>query len=85
MALPLSLVLLLVCHLASCLLLGWVESPGYPHGYPPHATRNWSRCARKGHVITVRLVHLDLEDSNNCENDAVKVGLQQDEQPVALF
>lgn len=83
MHLQLSLLLLLSCHWASSMLLGWVESPGYPHGYLPHTTLNWSRCARKGHVISLQLIHLDLEDSQNCENDAVKVGLQQNQEPSA--
>lgn len=69
----LLLLLLLLTLSASAMLLGRVESPGYPHGYPPHATYNWSRCAKKGHSISLRLIHLDLEDSYECENDAVKV------------
>lgn len=81
MHLHLSLLLLPFSHLASSMLLGWVESPGYPHGYLPHASLNWSRCARKGHIIAVSLIHLDLEDSHNCENDAVKVGLSTKERP----
>lgn len=55
------------------MLLGWVESPGYPSGYQPHASLNWSRCAPKGHTLSIRLMHLDLEDSRDCENDGVKV------------
>ncbi|XP_061573071.1 complement C1s subcomponent [Cololabis saira] len=72
----LSLLLLLVLWLscsASSTLLGWVESPGYPRGYPSHASLNWSRCAPAGHTLSMRLIHLDLEDSQNCKNDAVKV------------
>uniref|UniRef100_A0A3Q1KAJ8 Complement component 1, s subcomponent n=1 Tax=Anabas testudineus TaxID=64144 RepID=A0A3Q1KAJ8_ANATE len=68
-----SLLLLLFFHSASSKLLGWVESPGYPSGYLPHASLNWSRCASKGHTLSIRLIHLDLEDSQDCENDAVKV------------
>uniref|UniRef100_A0A8C4GQZ9 Vitamin K-dependent protein C n=1 Tax=Dicentrarchus labrax TaxID=13489 RepID=A0A8C4GQZ9_DICLA len=49
------------------------SSPGYPTGYLPHASLNWSRCAPKGHTLSIRLIHLDLEDSKDCENDAVKV------------
>lgn len=71
--LRLSLQLLLLSRYASSMLLGWVESPGYPSGYLPHASLNWSRCAPKGHVLSIRLIHLDLEDSQDCENDAVKV------------
>ncbi|KAF3692073.1 Complement C1r subcomponent [Channa argus] len=68
-----SLLLLLFSHLAHSMLLGWVESPGYPSGYLPHASSNWSRCAPIGHILSIRLIHLDLEDSKDCENDAVKV------------
>ncbi|XP_051263035.1 uncharacterized protein LOC127367322 [Dicentrarchus labrax] len=71
--LRLSLLLLLLAHPACSTLLGWVESPGYPTGYLPHASLNWSRCAPKGHTLSIRLIHLDLEDSKDCENDAVKV------------
>ncbi|XP_068591550.1 ovochymase [Cebidichthys violaceus] len=69
----LSLLLLLLSRPAYSMLLGWVESPGYPTGYLPHASLNWSRCAHKGHTLSIKLIHLDLEDSHDCENDAVKV------------
>ncbi|XP_029359830.1 complement C1s subcomponent [Echeneis naucrates] len=68
-----SLQLILLSHSACSMLLGWVESPGYPSGYLPHASLNWSRCAPKGHTLSIRFIHLDLEDSQDCENDAVKV------------
>ncbi|KAL6109293.1 c1s [Pungitius sinensis] len=69
----LSLLLLLLSRPACSMLLGWVDSPGYPTGYLPHASLNWSRCAPKGHTLSIKLIHLDLEDSKDCENDAVKV------------
>ncbi|KAM8868914.1 ovochymase [Spinachia spinachia] len=69
----LSLLLLLLYRPACSLLLGWVHSPGYPTGYLPHASLNWSRCASKGHTLSIKLIYLDLEDSKDCENDAVKV------------
>ncbi|XP_034553132.1 complement C1s subcomponent-like [Notolabrus celidotus] len=71
--LRISLLFILLSHSAHSTLLGWVESPGYPKGYLPHASLNWSRCAPKGHTLSIRLIHLDLEDSQDCENDAVKV------------
>uniref|UniRef100_A0A3Q2QM99 Mannan-binding lectin serine protease 2 n=1 Tax=Fundulus heteroclitus TaxID=8078 RepID=A0A3Q2QM99_FUNHE len=71
--LRLSLLLLLLPCSSYSTLLGWVESPGYPMGYLPHARLNWSRCAPKGQTISIRLIHLDLENSHDCENDAVKV------------
>ncbi|XP_068179770.1 ovochymase [Antennarius striatus] len=70
--------LLLLFHPASLMLLGWVESPGYPSGYSPHVSLNWSRCADKGHIISIRLIHLDLEDSQECENDALKIFSNRD-------
>ncbi|XP_065813950.1 ovochymase [Labrus bergylta] len=73
MMLRISLLLILLSHTVRSTLLGWVESPGYPSGYLPHASLNWSRCAPKGHTISIRFIHLDLEDSRDCENDAVKV------------
>ncbi|KAM4600844.1 complement C1s subcomponent [Polymixia lowei] len=69
----LSLCLLLLSHHAYSMLSGWVESPGYPRGYPPFASLNWSRCAPKGHTLSLTLVHLNLEDSQDCENDALKI------------
>ncbi|XP_068425833.1 transmembrane protease serine 9 [Clinocottus analis] len=69
----LSLLLLLCSRPAYSMLLGWVESPGYPTGYLPHASLNWSRCAHKGHTLSIKLIHLDLEDSQDCENDAIMV------------
>ncbi|KAK7886898.1 hypothetical protein WMY93_026519 [Mugilogobius chulae] len=65
--------LVVLSPLVSSTLLGWVESPGYPKGYPSYASLNWSRCAPKGHVLSIQLIHLDLEDSHECENDAVQV------------
>ncbi|XP_034409661.1 mannan-binding lectin serine protease 2-like [Cyclopterus lumpus] len=69
----LSLLILLFSRPAYSMLLGWVESPGYPTGYLPDASLNWSRCAHKGHTLSIKLMHLDLEDSQDCENDAIKV------------
>ncbi|XP_041843344.1 complement C1s subcomponent [Melanotaenia boesemani] len=68
-----SLLLLQLSCSAHSLLLGWVESPGYPSGYPPHSSLNWSRCAPKGQTLSIRLIHLDMEESQDCENDGIKV------------
>ncbi|XP_066538397.1 ovochymase-like [Hoplias malabaricus] len=54
-------------------LSGWVSSPGHPGGYEPHSKMAWERCAPEGHTLTLSIIHLDLEDSVQCENDAVKV------------
>ncbi|XP_029593013.1 calcium-dependent serine proteinase-like [Salmo trutta] len=67
-----SLCLFLLPLCAMSMLSGWVESPGYPHGYPPDASLNWSRCAPPGYTLALRLTHLDMEDSDGCENDALE-------------
>ncbi|XP_055780502.1 uncharacterized protein LOC129856819 [Salvelinus fontinalis] len=68
-----SLCLFLLPLCAISMLSGWVESPGYPRGYPPDASLNWSRCAPPGHTLALRLTHLDMEDSDGCENDALEI------------
>ncbi|XP_030639724.1 complement C1s subcomponent [Chanos chanos] len=57
----------------SASLVGWVQSPGYPHGYSPQSALEWKRCAPEGHTLTLTFIHLDLEDSQDCENDAVRI------------
>ncbi|KAJ8289888.1 hypothetical protein GJAV_G00006440 [Gymnothorax javanicus] len=54
-------------------LLGWVESPGYPRGYPNEAKLEWKRCAPPGHALFLTFIHLDLEDSDECSSDEVKI------------
>ncbi|XP_045574701.1 mannan-binding lectin serine protease 2 [Salmo salar] len=68
-----SLCLFLLPLCAMSMLSGWVESPGYPRGYPPDASLNWSRCAPPGHTLALTLTHLDMEDSDGCENDALEI------------
>ncbi|KAJ8005196.1 hypothetical protein DPEC_G00144120 [Dallia pectoralis] len=65
--------LLLPLHVTASILSGWVESPGYPRGYTPDSSLNWSRCAPPGHSIALMLTHLDMEDSDGCENDALEI------------
>ncbi|KAK2902890.1 hypothetical protein QQF64_010245 [Cirrhinus molitorella] len=54
-------------------LAGWVQSPGHPRGYDPYSNLTWKKCAPTGHKITLTLLHLDLEESFECEDDALKV------------
>ncbi|KAM9488519.1 mannan-binding lectin serine protease 2-like [Clarias gariepinus] len=54
-------------------LAGWIQSPGFPRGYSPDLNEFWRRCAPPGHVMSLTLIHLDLEESNECENDALKI------------
>ncbi|XP_076836807.1 complement C1s subcomponent-like [Brachyhypopomus gauderio] len=57
----------------SATLVGWIQSPGYPYGYSPNSTFIWKLCAAPGHLLTLSFLHLDLEDSQECENDVVNV------------
>ncbi|XP_018591029.2 uncharacterized protein c1s.2 [Scleropages formosus] len=60
---------------ASLPLSGWVQSPGYPRGYPEEASFQWKRCAPSGHALSLALTHLDIEDSHECESDALKISV----------
>ncbi|XP_052474293.1 complement C1s subcomponent [Carassius gibelio] len=57
----------------SVLSTGWVQSPGHPRGYDPYSNLTWKKCASTGHKITLTLIHLDLEESFECEDDALKL------------
>ncbi|KAG7335476.1 hypothetical protein KOW79_000169 [Hemibagrus wyckioides] len=50
-----------------------IHSPGFLHGYGPKESVTWIRCAPSGHVLVLMLLHLDLEESFNCENDFLKI------------
>ncbi|XP_051721162.1 complement C1s subcomponent-like [Ctenopharyngodon idella] len=63
--------LLPVC--GSVPLTGWVQSPGHPRGYDPDSSLTWKECAPTGHRITLTLLHLDLEESFDCEDDSLKI------------
>lgn len=54
-------------------LVGWIQSPGFPQGYGSNVSKTWRRCAPPGHFLSLTLLHLDLETSYQCENDALKV------------
>ncbi|KAG7469366.1 hypothetical protein MATL_G00128010 [Megalops atlanticus] len=58
---------------ASQSISGWVESPGYPRGYPDEVKFDWKRCAPSGHTLSLTLIHLDIEDSDECQNDVVEI------------
>ncbi|XP_016320376.1 mannan-binding lectin serine protease 2-like [Sinocyclocheilus anshuiensis] len=57
----------------SVLSAGWVQSPGHPQGYDPYSNLTWKKCAPTGHKITLTLIHMDLEESFECEDDALKL------------
>ncbi|KAG7335477.1 hypothetical protein KOW79_000170 [Hemibagrus wyckioides] len=64
--------------------VGLIHSPGYPHGYGPKESVTWIHCAPSGHVLILMLLHLDLEESFNCENDFLKVDDRNGSQLVKL-
>ncbi|XP_067304546.1 mannan-binding lectin serine protease 2-like [Pseudorasbora parva] len=66
-------IFLLLSLCGSVLLAGWVQSPGYPRGYDPDSSLTWKECAPTGHKITLTLIHLDLEESIECDDDSLKV------------
>ncbi|TRY60690.1 hypothetical protein DNTS_004325, partial [Danionella cerebrum] len=59
-------------------LARWIMSPGHPLGYGPYLNITWNDCATAGYKITLTLIHVDLEKSFRCINDALKVS--EDEQ-----
>ncbi|KAF5905936.1 complement C1s subcomponent-like [Clarias magur] len=54
-------------------LAGYIQSPGFPHGYHANLSVSWRRCAPPGHVLSLTLLHLDLEDSGECEDDVLEI------------
>lgn len=68
-----SIVVLVLPASQSVPLAGWVQSPGYPRGYDPDSSLNWTECAPAGLKTTLTLTHLDLEEAYDCENDFLKV------------
>uniref|UniRef100_A0A8C2FJ28 Complement component 1, s subcomponent n=1 Tax=Cyprinus carpio TaxID=7962 RepID=A0A8C2FJ28_CYPCA len=72
--LRLSIVIVLLFPVCGSMLsAGWVQSPGHPRGYDPYSNLTWKKCASTGHKITLTLIHLDLEESYECEDDALKL------------
>ncbi|GAA6098220.1 mannan-binding lectin serine protease 2-like [Tachysurus ichikawai] len=54
-------------------LAGLIQSPSFPYGYGSNVSATWKRCAPPGHVLVLTLLHLDLEESFQCENDFLEV------------
>ncbi|XP_027005476.1 mannan-binding lectin serine protease 2-like [Tachysurus fulvidraco] len=52
---------------------GWLSSPDHPLAYPSNSTKNWTLCASPGFAVSLTLIHLDLENSAECEHDALKI------------
>lgn len=48
-------------------------SPNYPQGYPNYVNKTWQIQVPLGYGIHLYFTHLDLEPSQDCEYDFVKV------------
>ncbi|KAM4704391.1 complement C1s subcomponent [Rhinophrynus dorsalis] len=60
-------------HSGSPDLYGNITSPNYPQGYPNNADESWAISVREGFGIRLYFTHLDIEPSENCENDFLEV------------
>ncbi|XP_018408691.1 PREDICTED: complement C1s subcomponent [Nanorana parkeri] len=54
-------------------MFGEITSPNYPQGYPDNAKESWDVQVPEGHGIQLYFIHLDIEPSNGCEYDFLKV------------
>lgn len=54
-------------------MYGEILSPNYPQAYPNDLQESWEIQVPPGYGIRLYFTHLDLEPSQNCEYDSVKV------------
>lgn len=54
-------------------MYGEILSPNYPQAYPNDLQESWEIQVPPGYGIHLYFTHLDLEPSQNCEYDSVKV------------
>lgn len=52
---------------------GVIESPNFPHSYPPNHNCSWTIQAPPGSNISISFSHLFIEGSGNCSSDYVEV------------
>ncbi|XP_062985015.1 complement C1s subcomponent [Elgaria multicarinata webbii] len=67
----------ITCFLLACTeatsMYGEILSPNYPQAYPNDALKSWEIRVPPGYGIHLYFIHLDIEPSQNCEYDFVKV------------
>ncbi|MGH0127703.1 UNVERIFIED_CONTAM: hypothetical protein FKN15_021533 [Acipenser sinensis] len=56
-------------------MFGLVVSPLFPQGYPNNVLETWDIAVPPGYAIQLHLTHLDIENSENCEYDFLKVSV----------
>ncbi|NWW55691.1 C1S protein, partial [Ifrita kowaldi] len=54
-------------------MYGEILSPNYPQGYPNDVNKTWEIQVPSGYGIHLYFTHLDLEPSQDCEYDFVKI------------
>ncbi|XP_028568569.2 complement C1s subcomponent [Podarcis muralis] len=54
-------------------MYGEILSPNYPQAYPNNALESWEISVPPGYGIHLYFTHLDIEPSQNCQYDSVKV------------
>ncbi|XP_025936151.1 complement C1r subcomponent [Apteryx rowi] len=54
-------------------LFGEIRSPNYPRPYPNNNISNWDILVPKGYVVKLTFRHFDLEPSESCFYDYVKI------------
>lgn len=54
-------------------MFGEILSPNYPQAYPNEAMETWEVSVPSGYGIRLYFTHVDIEPSQNCEYDSVKV------------
>ncbi|POI24276.1 hypothetical protein CIB84_011974 [Bambusicola thoracicus] len=54
-------------------MYGEILSPNYPQAYPNDLQESWEIQVPPGYGIRLYFTHLDLEPSQNCEYDSVKI------------
>ncbi|XP_067401988.1 complement C1s subcomponent [Emydura macquarii macquarii] len=68
---------LILCCLLACAdaapLYGEILSPNYPQMYPNDVQESWEISVPPGYGIRLYFTHLDIEPSQNCEYDFVKI------------
>ncbi|XP_077323271.1 complement C1s subcomponent isoform X2 [Lithobates pipiens] len=54
-------------------MFGGITSPNYPQGYHNNAKESWDVQVPEGYGIRLYFIHLDIEPSDGCEYDSLKV------------
>ncbi|XP_072280795.1 complement C1s subcomponent isoform X2 [Pyxicephalus adspersus] len=69
----LLLVLFGCINVDSSPIFGEITSPNYPQGYPNNAKESWNVQVPEGYGIRLYFIHQDIEPSDGCEYDSLKV------------